>query len=108
MTQKDLIKIVVSSLQDYYPMPIAKTENQFDNYYSEAIRRKLIGENEKNPEAIMTKQDIAKITCKSFELWRACRESQHVHSKLQRCFKHCTSLQGLCSNRSRAWYITYC
>jgi hypothetical protein len=61
ITQKDFLKLVVSSLQDYYPMPIAKTENQFDSYYSEAIRRKLIGENEKNPEAIMTNQDIAKI-----------------------------------------------
>ena len=61
MLQKDLIKLLVSSLQDYYPMPLAKTENQYDNYYSEAIRRKLINANEKNPEAIMTSQDIAKM-----------------------------------------------
>lgn len=65
MLQKDLIKLIVSSIQDYYPMPLAKTENQYDNYYSEAIRRKLIAENEKNPDAVMSTQDIAKITVRA-------------------------------------------
>jgi uncharacterized membrane protein YkoI len=59
--QKDLIKLIVSSIQDYYPMPVAKTENQYDSYYSEAIRRKLIGENEKNPDTVITNQDISKV-----------------------------------------------
>lgn len=61
MLQKDLIKLIVSSIQDYYPMPLAKTENQYDSYYSEAIRRKLIGENEKNPDAVITNQDISRL-----------------------------------------------
>lgn len=61
MLQKDLVKLIVNSLQDYYQMPLAKTENQYDSYYTEAIRRKLISENEKNPDAIMTNQDIAKM-----------------------------------------------
>jgi hypothetical protein len=61
MLQKDLIKLIVRSIQDYYPMPLAKTENQYDSYYSEAIRRKLIGENEKNPDAVITNQDISRL-----------------------------------------------
>lgn len=65
MLQKDLIKLIVSSLQDYYPTPLAKTEDQYDKYYSEAIRRKLIAENEKNPDAAMTNQDIAKMVVRA-------------------------------------------
>jgi hypothetical protein len=61
MLQKDFIKLLVSSLQDYYVMPIARTENQYDNYYNEAVRRKLIAENEKNPDAVVTRQDAAKM-----------------------------------------------
>lgn len=65
MLQKDFIKLIVTSLQDFYPVPLVKTENQYDNYYSEAIRRKLIAVNEKNPEAVMTTQDIAKIVVRA-------------------------------------------
>jgi hypothetical protein len=61
MLQKDFIKLLVSSLQEYYPMPVAKAENQYDNYYTEAIRRKLISENEKKPDAVVTRQDAAKM-----------------------------------------------
>jgi hypothetical protein len=42
-------------------MPVAKAENQYDNYYTEAIRRKLISENEKKPDAVVTRQDAAKM-----------------------------------------------
>ncbi|MDF2591589.1 MAG: peptidase [Clostridia bacterium] len=67
MLQKDLVKIIVNSLQDYYPVPVpaAKSESQYDNYYSEAIRRKIINENEKNPDAVMTNQDIARMTVRA-------------------------------------------
>ena len=62
MLQKDFIKLLVSSLQDYYyPMSEAKTENLYDNYYNEAIRRKLIAENEKNPDAVVAREDAAKM-----------------------------------------------
>ena len=61
MLQKDFIKLLVSSLQDYYPVPLAKTENQYDTYYKEAIKRKLIAENEKKPDAVMTNQAMAKM-----------------------------------------------
>jgi uncharacterized membrane protein YkoI len=61
MLQKDFIKLLVSSLQEYYPMPVAKTENPYDNYYNEAIRRKLITAADKKPEAMITRQDAAKM-----------------------------------------------
>ncbi|OGO77244.1 MAG: hypothetical protein A2Y23_04575 [Clostridiales bacterium GWB2_37_7] len=61
MLQKDFLKLLVSSLQEYYPMPVAKTEDQYDNLYNEAIRRKLINTNEKNPESVVTRQDAARM-----------------------------------------------
>jgi uncharacterized membrane protein YkoI len=66
MLQKDFIKLLVSSLQEYYyPMPAARSEEQFDNFYNEAIRRKLIAENEKNPDAVVTRQDAAKMVVRA-------------------------------------------
>lgn len=60
MLQKDFIKLLVNSLQEYYPMPVTK-ESPYDNVYNEAIKRKLISENEKNPDAVVTRQDAAKM-----------------------------------------------
>jgi len=61
MLQKNFIKLVVNSLQEYYPAPVAKDANLYDNFYAEAIRRKLITEADKNPDAVITRQDAAKI-----------------------------------------------
>jgi hypothetical protein len=66
MLQKDFIKLLVSSLQEYYyPMPAVRSEDQFDNFYNEAIRRKLIAESEKNPDAVVTRQDAAKMVVRA-------------------------------------------
>lgn len=68
MLQKDFIKLLVSSLQEqYYPMPqpmpvdAAKAQAVYDNFYNEAIRRKIIAANEKKPDAVITRQDAAKM-----------------------------------------------
>lgn len=66
MLQKDFIKLLVSSLQEYYyPMPVAKDSNPYDNYYNEAIRRKIITAAEKKPEATITRQDAAKMVLRA-------------------------------------------
>jgi hypothetical protein len=62
MLQKDFVKLLMNSLQpEVYVMPAAKTENPYDNFYTEAIRKKILTASEKNPDAAVTRQDAAKM-----------------------------------------------
>lgn len=60
--QKDFVMLLMNSLQpEYYILPVAKAEDRYDDYYNEAIRRKIITEADKAPEAYVTRQDAAKM-----------------------------------------------
>ncbi len=60
--QKDFIKLLINSLQpEYYFTPVDKADNQYDSYYAEAIKRKIINEADKKPDTYVTRQDAAKM-----------------------------------------------
>lgn len=63
MLQKDFVKLLMNSLQpEVYITPAAKTDtNPYDNFYTEAIRKKILTAADKNPEATVTRQDAAKM-----------------------------------------------
>lgn len=62
--QKDFIKLLINALQpEYYIMPagIDNADSQYDNYYNEAIKRKIINEADKKPDVSITRLDAAKM-----------------------------------------------
>ncbi|MEM5244817.1 S-layer homology domain-containing protein [Thermoanaerobacter sp. CM-CNRG TB177] len=63
--QKDFIKMLIKAIQPPYYDPIPKSPDDYDTYYSIAINKKIITEKEKNPDAIMTRQEVAKLLVKS-------------------------------------------
>lgn len=64
--QKDFIKMLVKTIQPVYePIPLKSGDN-YDNYYSIAIQKKIITENEKKPDSLVTRQDAAKFLVRSF------------------------------------------
>lgn len=71
--QKDFISILMKSLQPYYPIiPLSldneSTEEEYEEYYKQAILRKIIKENEKDLEAQVSRIDAAKMIINAMDL----------------------------------------
>jgi len=71
--QKDFISILIKSLQPYYPIiPLSfdnePTGEEYDEYYKQAILRKIIKENEKNLEAQVSRIEAAKMIVNAMDL----------------------------------------
>lgn len=58
--QKDFIKMLMKSFESYY-YPMASVSNDYDQYYQQAINKRIISEKDKNPEAVITKKDASKM-----------------------------------------------
>jgi len=59
--QKDFIKMLMKSIEPaYYPLA-AETNNNYDQYYQQAINKRILSAKDKNPEAVITKKDTAKM-----------------------------------------------
>lgn len=70
ITQRDFIKILLNSITPYSP-PIIYYESQQtndDELYNIAISKGIIKENEKNPNAFVTREDAAKFIVRSLNL----------------------------------------
>ncbi|MCK9216418.1 MAG: S-layer homology domain-containing protein [Firmicutes bacterium] len=64
--QKDFISILIKSLQPYYPIiPLSldneSTDEEYEEYYKQAILRKIIKESEKDLEAQVSRIEAAKM-----------------------------------------------
>jgi len=58
--QKDFIKMLMKSIEpSYYPM--ASVSDDYDQYYQQAINKRIISAKDKNPEVVITKKDTAKM-----------------------------------------------
>lgn len=69
--QKDFIKMLINSLQPNYrilPYDTGSSEEEYDDYYKQAISRKIITENEKNPDSEITRVQAAKMFIKAMNL----------------------------------------
>jgi hypothetical protein len=63
MTQAEIIKALVKSSHSY--LTDAREGNWYENYYREAKRTGLILENEVNPEAALTREEVAKFIART-------------------------------------------
>lgn len=69
--QKDFIKMLINSLQPNYrilPYDTGSSEEEYDDYYKQAISRKIITEKEKNPDSEITRVQAAKMFIKAMNL----------------------------------------
>lgn len=107
MLQKDFIKLLVSSLQDYYqPMPAVKAEAQYDNVYAEAIRRKIITAADKKPEAVVTRQDAAKMIIRAMNFGVVAEKSNMFALNFKDAKKIKTSYKGYIAMAAEFGIIT--
>lgn len=79
--QKDFIKILINSLQPYYRiMPYAdmdtNSNEEYDEYYKQAIVRKIISEKEKNMDAEISRIDAAKMIVNAMDLGYLAKKSE--------------------------------
>lgn len=69
--QKDFVKMLINSLQPNYrilPYDSSSTEENYDDYYKQAISRKILTEKEKNPDSEITRIQAAKMLIKAMNL----------------------------------------
>jgi len=69
--QKDFIRILINSLQPNYrilPYDSSSAEEEYNDYYKQAISRKIITEKEKNPDSELTRSQAAKMLVKAMNL----------------------------------------
>lgn len=71
--QKDFVKILINSLQPYYPIvPYvregADINEEYEEYYKQAIARKIINEKEKNMDAEISRIEAAKMIVNAMNL----------------------------------------
>ncbi len=58
--QKDFIKMLMKSIEpSYYPM--ASSSDDYDQYYQQAINKRILSSKDKSPEAVITKKDASKM-----------------------------------------------
>ena len=79
--QKDFIKILIDSLQPYYPiipyeMEGEDTNEEYDEYYKQAISRKIIDEKEKNINAEVSRIQATKMIVNSLDLGYLAKKSE--------------------------------
>lgn len=69
--QKDFIRILINSLQPSYrilPYESGAAEEEYTDYYKQAISRKIITEKEKSPDSEVTRAQAAKMLVKAMDL----------------------------------------
>jgi hypothetical protein len=68
--QKDLIKLIVKAIEPngYIIYPQSSTGDEYENYYKTAIERKIISENEKNPNAQVSRLSASKMFVRALNI----------------------------------------
>lgn len=69
--QKDFIKMLIKSLEPSYvviPYAYDSADEEYDDYYKQAISRKIISEKEKNMNSEITRADAAKMLVRAMDL----------------------------------------
>lgn len=76
--QKDFIKILINSLQPYYqvmPYATGSSAEDYDEYYKQAIAKKIIAEKEKNLDAEVSRIEAAKMIVNAMNLGYLAKKS---------------------------------
>ena len=97
--QKDFIKILINSLQPYYRiMPYADagtdSNDDYDEYYKQAIARKIISEKEKNMDAEINRIDAAKMIVNAMDLGYLAKKSEIFNLSYKDSDKISNELKG--------------
>lgn len=64
MVQKDFIKILATAIQPYYEA----TDDEYDTYYNIAFNNKIIFDDEKNPDKVITRIEASKYLVRALKL----------------------------------------
>lgn len=97
--QKDFIKILISSLQPYYPIiPYVREDEgsneEYEEYYKQAIARKIINEKEKNMEAEIGRAEAAKMIVNAMDLGYIAKKSEIFNINYKDADKISNELKG--------------
>lgn len=67
ITQKEFVKLLMKATQpDYYPIPYGTGDSsEYDRYYENAINQNILSEDDKKPEALVTRMEASKIAVKA-------------------------------------------
>ncbi len=66
ISQKYFVKLLMKATQpDYYPIPYAASDSEYDRYYDMAIMQNILAKKDKNPEASVTRMEASKMTIKA-------------------------------------------
>jgi hypothetical protein len=107
MLQKDFIQLLINSLQpEYYIGPAVKTGGKYDNYYNEAIRRKIITAAEKKPDALVTRQDAAKMIIRAMGYGVIAEKSNMFQASFKDASKLAKAYKGYAVMASELGVIT--